>query len=119
MKKFLIVISVFICAEISLGQEVKISGSQTRKLTSSIVTGQEYELQIMLPANYSSTNKLYPVVYLMDSQWDFPLLTALYGQQYYDGFLPPMIIVGVTWGGTNPKPDSLRARDYTPTNAKE
>jgi hypothetical protein len=44
MKKFLIVISVLICAEISFGQEVKISGSQTRKLTSSIVTGQEYEL---------------------------------------------------------------------------
>jgi predicted alpha/beta superfamily hydrolase len=118
MKKFLIVISVFICAEISFGQEVKIFGSQTRKLTSSIVTGQEYELQIMLPANYSSTNKLYPVVYLMDSQWDFPLLTSLYGEQYYDGFIPPMIIVGVTWGGTNPKPDSLRARDYTPTNSK-
>jgi pimeloyl-ACP methyl ester carboxylesterase len=26
-----------------------------------------------------------------------------------------MIIVGVTWGGVNPNPDSLRARDYTPT----
>jgi predicted alpha/beta superfamily hydrolase len=29
---------------------------------------------------------------------------------------PELIIVGVTWGGVNPNPDSLRARDYTPTN---
>jgi predicted alpha/beta superfamily hydrolase len=119
MKKFFIIISVFLFAETISAQEVTIPGSQAKKLTSKIVTGQEYELQIMLPGNYNSTNRLYPVVYLMDSQWDFPLLTALYGEQYYDGFIPPMIIVGVTWGGTNPKPDSLRARDYTPTHMKE
>jgi predicted alpha/beta superfamily hydrolase len=115
MKKILLFISVCFLTEMTTAQEVKIPGTQTRKITSSIVAGQEYELQIMLPGNYSNTNRLYPVVYLMDSQWDFPLATAIYGEQYYDGFIPPMIIVGVTWGGTNPKPDSLRARDYTPS----
>jgi len=95
--------------------EVKITGSEIRKITSSMVPGQEYELQISLPAGYATVNKKYPVLYLMDSQWDFSLLTALYGEQYYDGFIPEMIIVGVTWGGVNPNPDSLRARDYTPT----
>jgi predicted alpha/beta superfamily hydrolase len=96
--------------------EVTIPGSQTRKFTSSIVSGQEYVLQISLPAGYANSNKKYPVVYVMDSQWDFPMITALYGQQYYDGFIPEMIIVGITWGGDRPNPDSLRARDYTPTN---
>jgi predicted alpha/beta superfamily hydrolase len=42
----------------------------------------------------------------------------LYGQHYFDGFIPEMIIVGVTWTGKNANPDSLRARDYTPTNEK-
>jgi hypothetical protein len=51
----------------------------------------------------------------MDSQWDFPLVKSIYGQQYYDGFIPELIIAGITWGGINPNPDSLRARDYTPT----
>ncbi len=97
--------------------EIKIPGSETRKLNSPEIN-QEYELQISLPAGYANSNKKYPVVYLMDSQWDFPLVTALYGQQYYDGFIPEMIIVGITWGGPHPKPDSLRARDYTPTNEK-
>jgi predicted alpha/beta superfamily hydrolase len=94
---------------------VDIPGSEVRKITSSFVSGQEYELQILLPGNHKQSNKKYPVVYLMDSQWDFPLVKSIYGQQYYDGFIPEMIIVGVTWGGTDPNADSLRARDYTPT----
>ncbi len=94
---------------------VDIPGSEVRKITSSIVAGQEYELQILLPGNFKNSNKKYPVVYLMDSQWDFPLVKSIYGEHYYDGFIPEMIIVGVTWGGVNPNPDSLRARDYTPT----
>ena len=116
MKKLLLLILAVCISEIMIGQstEVAIPGSQTRNFTSSIVNGQQYVLQISLPASYNKTNQKYPVVYLMDSQWDFPLLTALYGQQYYDGFIPEVIIVGITWGGNHPNPDSLRARDYTP-----
>jgi predicted alpha/beta superfamily hydrolase len=94
--------------------EVTIPGSHIRYLTSSIVTGQEYELQILLPSGYEGNTKKYPVVYLMDSQWDFPLVKCIYGEQYYDGFIPEMIVVGVTWKGGK----VLRSRDYTPpTNA--
>lgn len=95
---------------------VEIPGSEIRKIRSSVVAGQEYELHILLPGGYRNSDKKYPVVYLMDSQWDFPLVKSIYGQQYYDGFIPELIVVGITWGGTNPNPDSLRVRDYTPTN---
>src|SRR3982751_229731 len=115
MKNLISVLLVFLFAQAIYAQEVNIPGSQTKRITSSLVAGQEYQLHIMLPGGYANSNKVYPVVYLMDSQWDFPLVTALYGQQYFDGFIPQMIIVGVTWGGKNPNPDSLRARDYTPT----
>ena len=120
MKQLLLIVFTMFISEIIIGQstEVTISGSQTKTFTSSIVNGQEYVLQISLPAGYNKTNQKYPVVFLMDSQWDFPLVAALYGQQYYDGFVPEMIIVGITWGGNHPNPDSLRARDYTPTNEK-
>ncbi len=121
MKKLLLIALTIVSSQILLAQsnEVTIPGSQIKTFTSSIVSGQEYVLQISLPASYSKTNQKYPVVYLMDSQWDFPLLTALYGQQYYDGFAPDVIIVGITWGGEHPNPDNLRARDYTPTNEKQ
>jgi predicted alpha/beta superfamily hydrolase len=98
-------------------QEVSISNTQMQKITSKIV-GQEYNLYINLPNDYGDTTKTFPVIYVLDAQWDFTLLNAIYGQQYYDGFLPSAVIVGITWGGKNPNPDSLRARDFTPTNVK-
>ena len=121
MKKLLLISLTIVLAQLMFGQstEVTIPGSQTAKISSSIVKGQEYVLQISLPAGYATNDKKYPVIYLMDSQWDFPLLTALYGQQYYDGFVPELIIVGITWGGEHPNADSLRARDYTPTKEKQ
>lgn len=119
MKKILLI--VFPCLLSSrqiYSQEttpVVIPGSQVQTIVSHEVSGQEYELDILLPGGYQNSNKKYPVLYLMDSQWDFPLAKSLYGQHYFDGFIPEIIIVGVTWGGKNPNPDSLRARDYTPT----
>lgn len=95
--------------------EVEIPGSQLLKITSSIV-GQEYDVYVQMPGNYSDTNKTFPVLYVLDGQWDFSLVNAIVGQQYYDGFVPAVIIVGITWGGTNPNYDMLRARDLTPTN---
>jgi predicted alpha/beta superfamily hydrolase len=71
-----------------------------------------------LPANYGDTARVFPVVYLLDGQWDFPLVQSIYGEQYYDGFIPGLIVVGITWGGVHPKYDSLRARDFTPSPVK-
>lgn len=121
MKRLFTVVFLIVLFQLQVSGQfppVTISGSETRKLTSKIVAGQEYELQIMLPADYAKATKKYPVVYLMDSQWDFPLVKCIYGEYYYDGFIPELIVVGVTWGGVNPNPDSLRARDYTPTNVR-
>ena len=119
MKKNLVLVLFIISSLSDVSAQfapVTIPGSQVRKITSKIVVGQEYELHISLPSGYETSGKKYPVIYLMDSQWDFPLVNSIYGEQYFDGFVPELIIVGVTWGGINPNPDSLRARDYTPTN---
>lgn len=115
MNKLLSCFALIFIGQMLSAQEVTIPGSQTKQITSSVVPGQDYALHIQLPSDYDKTDKVYPVIYLLDSQWDFPLVTALYGEQYYDGFVPPLIIVGVTWGGNKPDPEKLRTRDYTPT----
>jgi hypothetical protein len=80
------------------------------------VSGQDYVMYINLPSDYSKTTAAYPVIYLLDGQWDFPLLSAIYGEQYFDGFIPGVITVGITWGGHAPNYDKLRARDFTPSS---
>lgn len=98
--------------------EMNITGSQVRTLQSEIVD-QEYQLLIKTPAGYGQSNKTYPVIYFLDAQWDFPLMVSTYGQSYYDGFIPEAILVGIQWGGDNPDPNVLRARDFTPSHISE
>ena len=98
--------------------EVKIAGTQLLSINSS-VTGEKYDLYINLPRDYGETSKTFPVVYLLDAQWDFPLLQAVYGSQFYDGFVPGIVVVGITWSGANADYDSLRAGDFTPSPTKQ
>lgn len=116
MKRYVALTVALLSSAFLLAQEtVNIPGTQRLKLQSKIVEGQEYDLLIHLPGNYQTqTNQTYPVLYLLDAQWDFPMVSGLYGSQFYDGFIPGIIIVGITWGGKDPRPDQLRFRDFTP-----
>jgi predicted alpha/beta superfamily hydrolase len=98
--------------------EVSISGTQQLNINSSIAN-KDYTLYVNLPSDYGDTTKVFPVVYLLDAQWDFTLMQSIFGQQYFDGFIPQMVVVGITWGGSNPNCDSLRRVDFTPTSTED
>jgi len=93
---------------------VTIPGSEVRSLESS-ATGRSYDLYVRLPEEYEQKPGMkYPVLYVLDGQWDFKLLDSIYGGLYYDQFVPAMIIVGITYSGEDPDYGALRALDYTP-----
>ena len=96
--------------------KMEIPRTEVQRLTSSI-DGQEYVLYVYLPDGYSTSTKTYPVLYLMDAQWDFPMVTGLVESQTDDGFVPQMIVVGITWGGKNPNYGYLRFKDFTPSHS--
>jgi predicted alpha/beta superfamily hydrolase len=96
---------------LSQKKAVELPGTEVKNLTSSI-DSQQYVLYIKLPDNYDNTRKNYPVVYVTDGQWCFPSMYVAYGGQRYDGLVPDMIIVGITWPGDY---DVSRAKDFTPT----
>ena len=72
-------------------KEVTIAGTQDVTLYSQKVDHQ-YRLLINLPMGFDKNNS-YPVIYLLDAQWDFPLISATYGQLYFDGLVPAAVIV--------------------------
>jgi predicted alpha/beta superfamily hydrolase len=96
---------------------VTIAGTELRELTSSS-TGRDYHLYVHLPDGYAESEKSYPVLYLLDGQWNFKLLASIYLGLRHDMFVPEMIIVGITYGGESPDYKRLRAMDYTPTQAE-
>lgn len=121
------VFALFLVPEISGAQplddqtfpKVTLAGSQVRSMKSTS-TGRDYDLYIHLPGNYSQDNtKKYPVLYILDGQWDFKLMDSVVGGLVYDKFVPEMIMVGITYSGENADYGSLRAMDYTPTAVKD
>src|SRR5262249_27115631 len=56
-----------------------IPNSQVRSFTSS-ADGQEYDVSAALPRGYTdSAKKAFSVVYLLDANWDFPLVAGMMG----------------------------------------
>lgn len=121
MKKYLVLSVVTLFSVVLFAQApTPVNIASTQRLSyKSAIAGQDYDLLIHLPGNYNTdTGKTYPVLYLLDAQWDFPLVTGLYGSQYYDGYIPGIIIVGITWGN-NADPGRSRFRDFTPKTSDQ
>lgn len=96
-----------------------ISRSEIIEMTSE-ETGRHYEISVAVPESYAKEpDRRYPVVYLLDAQWDFPLLHTMAGGLRYDKAIPDLFIVGITYGGENPDFNKHRIEDYTPTRSKE
>lgn len=97
------------------GSTYVVDGAKVHYHYSQIV-GQLYEFNVALPPSYASDpNREYPVLYVLDGQWDFTLVKDIVGKTNYDGMVPDVITVAITWGGHNDDPNVLRARDYVPS----
>lgn len=73
--------------------------------------GAVYELHIALPTDADPSAGL-PLVVLLDSNEDFPLVTAISRRPRGAGALPDFILVGI---GYPEFPMYFRSRDYTPS----
>jgi predicted alpha/beta superfamily hydrolase len=92
---------------------VTLPGSEVRQIKST-ETGRDYDIYIRPPDGYIPGGQKYPVLYALDGQWDFKLLDSIYGGLHYDGFIPDLFIVSITYSGAHADYNSLRAMDYTP-----
>lgn len=74
---------------------------------------------ISLPWSYNDEpERTYPVVYLCDGYWDFPLGWGLYSHLLYDKVVPEYILVGLAYGGDKPDVDALRKPDLAPPDTR-
>jgi len=97
---------------------LQLDGTQVRDLKSEL-TGKLHRFLIALPPSFErEPSRRYPVLYVLDGQWDFPLVSTLSGGLRFDQVMPEMLIVGLSWAGDNPNYDALRSDDYLPTRAK-
>lgn len=75
-----------------------------------------YEIYVSLPAGYAQTTRRYPVVYVTDAPYAFPLIRAIAGRVDRHGVgLENFILVGLGYAQGESGTVS-RNRDYTPTD---
>lgn len=92
----------------------QLQGTTTFTLNSN-ETGGTYNIAISFPASFASADaaKTYPVIYVLDGQWQFPLVNAIVGAVNYDGDMPEALVVGISWQETNGDLMTQRVRDLT------
>jgi len=80
----------------------------------SAAVGDSYLIEVRLPEKYEPATTRYPVLYVLDADYWFGLASdvATYLPMTKEG--PPMIIVGIAYGGTQDEWWQKRARDYVP-----
>ncbi len=118
VKWFFIIFSFVVNTSYSQKARVEIPGTEVIKFKSAI-NNQDYVLNIYLPTSYNDTTKKFPVLYVLDGQWSFPYIGGVQGIAeglFYDGLVPEMIVVGITWTGDY---DTNRQRDFTPVQTNE
>jgi predicted alpha/beta superfamily hydrolase len=94
-------------------QPVTISNTELHIVSSEIV-GDQFRICVALPKNYADTTKRYPVVYLLDANIFFGLMTDTARLLQFGHEIPELILVGIGY----PDDDqhlTLRNRDYGPT----
>ena len=74
-------------------------------------SGHAYHVLVRLPGT-EGTGPL-PVVYLLDAGITFPLLGAYYRYLSLSGELPPLMIVGISYGNHDWRQGNFRATDFT------
>ena len=93
-----------------------------RHILRSGVNGVEYQIDVALPRGYATSQKRYPVVYTLDGNVFFPVLTASY--RLANAIIPDeLIVIGVgypsdEYGFWSRAYQESRARDYTTKPAK-
>ncbi|WP_374535997.1 alpha/beta hydrolase [Chitinimonas taiwanensis] len=85
--------------------------------TPSLRLGRDYEAFVSLPADYAQSTRRYPVLYVTDADYAFPLIRAIANRVDRHGVgLQDFILIGLSYAkGENGA--LSRNRDYTPGGA--
>lgn len=72
-----------------------------------------YHIFVRLPDEYTNKTINFPVLYLLDGGTNFPLFAASYTHLRWMDDIPPMIIVGISYGTHDWKKGNDRSHDFT------
>ncbi len=99
--------------------QVTIPRTEVRMLSSSNVD-QEYQIYVALPFSYADSDEIYPVLYVLDANALFGMVTETVRLLQLGGQFPELLTVGIGYPVNRYiETLALRTRDTTPTEDNE
>lgn len=95
MKKVITSFALFCSILISAQKNTSLIVTGTNYTLESKILKQERDIQVYLPDSYYSSEKKYPVLYILDGQWFFANAVAIQKSLRSPIALPEMIVVGI------------------------
>ncbi|MFC2094003.1 alpha/beta hydrolase [Bacteroidota bacterium] len=125
MKRLLISITaIFIGCSIGFAQDVKEAASKDNlyntqvKVFHSQIIDDDFYLYISFPDDYDSSDKKYPVLYLLDGDIAFGMAASIARYLQFGNTIPELIIVGIGYGALKKNEGNMRSRDYSISSRK-
>jgi predicted alpha/beta superfamily hydrolase/glyoxylase-like metal-dependent hydrolase (beta-lactamase superfamily II) len=75
---------------------------------------RDYQVYVALPDSYGTSTRRYPVVFVTDANYAFPIARGIASRLHKHGRLEEAIVVGLSYAKGD-SPVFSRRRDYTPT----
>ena len=79
----------------------------------SATLGRDFHIYVRKPLRYDEVDCDWPVVYLLDGGILFPMLSPYQLMMEIDGLAPPVVMVGISYGGLGYSNGNYRGTDYT------
>ena len=80
-------------------------------IISSDLLNEDRKIAIFTPSGYDNSDQKYPVLYLLDGEWNFTFVSALVDKLGSSGDIPEMIVVGLI--------NNNRSKDLTPAGTND
>jgi predicted alpha/beta superfamily hydrolase len=116
-----LVIALLIAADAAAAPEyqyLQALGDTRYHVVESSFTEQRYHLFVRLPEDYDESKESYPVVYLLDGGWLYPLISGYYKYLKEGKEVPSMIIVGISYGTDDFRQGNNRSTDFTAASSE-
>jgi len=81
------------------------------------VVADSFYILVSIPDDYYSTDKRYPVLYVLDGDIAFGMAASIARYLQIGENIPELIIVGIGYGSLDKSAGEKRRRDYRPTQA--
>lgn len=76
--------------------------------------GRDYDIAVALPASYATSTRSYPVLFVTDADYAFPVTRSIAQRLHKHAGLEEVIVIGLSYAKGD-TPVYSRRRDYTPT----